>query len=775
MEGILFIRDLAVVMVVAGLAGWVCRRLGLSAVVGYLVAGIIIGPHTPPFELVSDGDRVQILAEFGLVFLIFSIGMELSLGRLQRLGLSVALATVIGAVLVLNFSRLFGAAVGWTPTQSLFLAGALMISSSAIISKVLEELNASHERAGQLALGVTVLDDVVAVVMLAVLTSVVEFGDAGRSGVSVWITLGKLGAFVVFLLFLSLLIVPKLLRRLSGEGAGELRTILLVGVLLTMAWLATEAGYSMAISAFVLGAIVAGTRHKREVERGFEALRQVFGAVFFVAIGMLVDVGVLPSAWPMVLAVTVFVLVARPVSCALGLMVVGNTDRESIRAGLTLTPIGEFSFIMAQMGVAAAVMPESFHAVAVGVCLTTSLAAPVITKHSEFLADWVVAREPEFLRKWLAFYHGWLSRLHGRQSRSRLWKLIGKRLAQIALHLLFLTALLLLWKPSHDALERWLGRDWPFPNGLPLLFWLTFGILLLGPLIALWRNAEAVVMILADGSTHQSPRRKALRPLIEAALKAVVVILLLVWLLGLLPLTGLSPGHVLLIAGGILGVGALFSGRLVRWHNRVERELSLQLRTASSPAQAAGLSLSMLDQPEEWNLEIDEVTLPGQSDHSGRRIKDIALRKRTGCSIVGIDRQGFVITNPSADEPLYPDDRLLLLGTTEQLARAERLLVSGTAPGDAGQSFGELTNESIRVPPDTAHAPRTLLELDLIRRFGVQVCGIRRGRERRVLPAGSEIVLPGDELLLLGTLDRIQQCRNWFEQPPSPAEAAGKD
>ena len=753
---------------VAGAAGWICRKIGLSVVVGYLAAGIIIGPHTPPFQLVEDKARVEMLAQFGLVFLIFSIGMGLSLGRLQRLGMSVAVATAIGAVLVLNAAQFFGAALGWSATQSLFLAAMLMVSSSAIIAKVLEELNASHERSGQLALGITVLEDVVAVVMLTVLTSVIEFGGAA-GGASIWATLGKLGAFIVFLLFLSVMIVPKLLRHLSREGAVELRTLLLAGLLFALAWLAAKAGYSTALSAFVLGAIVAGTRYKPEIERGFEALRQIFGAVFFVAIGMLVDVKLLPTAWPLILGVTALVLVVRPLACAVGLMAVGNSDREALRAGFSLTPIGEFSFIMAQMGVSAGVVPESFYAVAVGICLTTSLAAPVVTRRAEPWANWLADRKPKFLRDALDFYRSWLGKLQDRGSSSQMWRFVGPRLAQIALHLLFLSALLVFWKPVYARLERWLTPDWPFPNGLPIVFWIAFGVVLLGPLIALWRNVEAVVMILADGSTRQHPRRETLRPLVETSLKSVVIVLLLVWLLGLLPVSGAPPGRVFLVAVFLGVVATFFSGRLVKWHSRIERELGVQLKTAASPAQAAGMSLSILDRPEEWSLDIDEATLPDQTEHAGRAIREINLRRRTGCSIVGIDRRGFTLSNPSADERLYPGDRLLLLGTPEQLAEAERILTGAVSNTPVGQSFSELTNETIRVPADSAHAGKSLLELDLIRRFGVQVCGIRRGQERHVLPAGKDTILGGDHVLLLGTHDRIQDCRAWFEQTASTA------
>src|SRR6185503_4469728 len=186
----LFIQDLAVVLLVATVAGWLVQRLGLSAVVGYLLGGMLIGPFSPGLQLVSDLNHIQLLAQVGLVFLMFAIGLGLSLARLQRLGLSLVAAVVISSILLFNLCRLFGAAIHWDGFQTLFVAGTLMISSSAIIIKVLDELNITHQRAGQLALGITVLEDIVAVVMLTLFLSLIKVG--GDQTGSLWSTLGLL-------------------------------------------------------------------------------------------------------------------------------------------------------------------------------------------------------------------------------------------------------------------------------------------------------------------------------------------------------------------------------------------------------------------------------------------------------------------------------------------------------------------------------------------------------------------------------------------------------
>lgn len=763
MPGLEFIRDLAVVMVIAGAVAWVCQRLGLSLVVGYLLAGAIIGPFTPPFQLVASVERVQMLSQLGLVFLIFAIGLDLGFQRLRRLGLSVALATVVGAVLVFHGCRLLGLAAGWSSTQSLFAAGMLMVSSSAIIGKVLRELNAAHQRAGQLALGVTVLEDVVAVVMLTLLSTLVRFG--GDASPQLPRTLGALSAFVVALVLVSLLFVPRLLLRLTRAGGAEVRTLLVIGLLLSLAWLAAQAGYSLALGAFLLGVIVASTPQKPEIERVFEGIRDMFGALFFVSMGMLVDFQLLAGAWPWVLGMTAFALGFRPLATSLGLVLAGHATRDSVRAGLALTPLGEFSFIIAQVGVAAGAVPREFYPMAVGASLLTTLLAPALMRRSAVLSARVDERLPLAAREWIAFYHAWLRRISARQQRSTLWRLTGARLVQTAVGILFVSALILFADPLYDWLRLRLGEAWLFPRGLTILFWTGFGVVVLAPLVAIWRNFEALAMIFAEAATRRSQRRQTLRPLLTTVLKTVATALLVVWLLALLPF-GLFAVGVAGVVLAVLGVlTAVFWRRLVRWQSRLEIELQTQIKAALGPSAAANLTQALRERQDDWQLQTEEFLVPDFAACAGRRIGELALRKRFGCSIASIDRQGFIISNPGAAVALYPRDRLLLLGSAAQLDAAAREL-SLTLADAAAQDLEELSTDVVPVPLDSPRAGRTLLELDAMRQVGVQVAGIQRGPKRVLTPGGADRVEAGDELLVLGTPRQIREFREWLASAP---------
>ena len=566
-----FIQDLAVILAVAGLVGWVCQRLGMSVVVGFLVAGIVVGSHSPVIPLVSPDDgveRIETLAQLGLVFLMFGIGLRLSVRKLRRLGLGLLIAVSLSALLIFSLVRVLTLALGLTATESVFLAGMLMVSSSAIISKILQEMGNTHERPGQLAMGVMVLEDVVAVVMLTLLNSIVQFGGAG--GGTVLETIGRLGAFVVLTSLAGLLFVPWLLKRMSIAADEELQTLGLAGLLFLLAVVAQRAGYSLALGAFLLGMIVAETPHRVQIERIFEGMGDIFSAVFFVAIGMQIELGLLAQSWALILGLTLFTVVARSLAVGTGLALIGTPVKDSLRTGLSVTPIGEFSFIIAQLGVGAGLLDRKYYPVAVGVALLTTLVAPVLTRRSEPLADLVMKRHPHWLDAAWNYYHGWLESVRKRQARNLLWQLSRKRIIQVTVGMMFVTGLVVFSGQLLELLEAQLGRDWLFPDGLEVIFWVCLVLVILMPLLAVWRNLAAMAMLYAEVTTKGRANQTTLRPVVETGLKIAAGAGLFLWLAAILLAEGTARW--LLVGCGLLAVAALLRLRhkFIYWHSEFE-------------------------------------------------------------------------------------------------------------------------------------------------------------------------------------------------------------
>jgi monovalent cation:H+ antiporter-2, CPA2 family len=762
MHGFHFIQDLAIILVVAGVVGWMCQRMGLSVIVGFLVAGMVVGPHTQTVQLVSNFERIQTFAQVGLVFLMFSIGLKLSVRKLRRLGLGLMAATFAGAILMYYLSRVFAAAMEWDATQGLFLAGILMVSSSAIIGKILHETGTNHERSGQLAMGIAVLEDVVAVVMLALLNSMIQLG-AGE-GAQVMETLLLLGAFVVLSGIAGLLLVPWLLKRMSIAADEELQTLGIAGLLFGLAVIAHVAGYSLALGAFLLGTIVAETMHRHQVERTFEGMRDVFSAVFFVAIGMQIDARELWQGAGLIVAVTVFTLVARPLAVTTGLTLIGTPLKDGLRTGLTATPIGEFSFIIAQLGVEAKVVPAKFYPMAVGVSLLTTLFAPLVIKRSEKITDTVVARQPRWLSDWLRAYHGWLDRLKLRRSRNMLWQLSRKRIAQVSVGVLLVTGMVVFSEQLFVMTENLLGRDWLFPHGPEILFWTTLVLVTLAPLVAIWRNISAMALLYAEVSTRGHVHANRLRPVVETSLKVGAGAAMFLWLAAIVPAEGTARW--LLVVTALIALVALFVLRrkLIYWHSEMEVEILSVMETGDT--KMTSTTAPWLQPHADWNLHMIDCTLPDLADCQGKPIAELDLRARFGCSVVGIERQGYMIPLPPPDAVLYPRDKVLLMGTTEQVKAGRKFLASVSGTPVADSVFEEVRMEAVMVPLWSRVAGKTLGELSPARNHGVQIAGVHRGGMRILNPSANETLRGGDEILVLGTPVQIGEFKEWLRERP---------
>jgi len=760
MHGFHFIQDLAVILVVAGVVGWICQRLGLSVVVGFLMAGMVVGPHTA-VTLVGDVERVDTLAQIGLVFLMFSIGLQLSLRKMRRLGLSLLFATFVGAMVIYHLSRVMAASLDWSAREGLFLAGMLMVSSSGIISKILHETGTTHERSGQLAMGISVLEDVVAVVMLTILNSMVQLGKG--EGAHVPETLLLLGAFVVLAGIAGLLLVPWLLKRMSIAAEEELQTLGIAGLLFALAVVAHMAGYSLALGAFLLGTIVAETPHRHQVERTFEGMRDVFSAVFFVAIGMQIDVRQLWAEGWLILGIAAFTLVARPLAVTTGLALIGTPLKDGLRTGLTATPIGEFSFIIAQLGVAAKVVPARFYPLAVGVSLLTTLAAPLVMRRSEKIADVVVAWQPPWLADWLLAYHRWLERMQQRRARNLLWQLSRKRVGQVGVGALFVTGLVVFSGRLLDVVDDWLKPHVSEPV-LAYGFWIAVALVVLAPLVAIWRNLSAMAMIYAEISTKGLAHAKRLRPLIETALKVAFGIVIYLWLAAIVPAED-SMKWLLQVSGVVALVALLILRRkLIYWHSEMEVEILSVIETEDK--RMTSTTAPWLQPHGEWNLQMIDCTLPDLADCQGKQVAELDLRARFGCSVVGIERQGYMIPLPGPEAVLYPRDKVLLLGTAEQVKAGKKFLSAVSGAPVADSVFEEVRMEAVTVPLRSRAVDRTLGDLSPARNHGVQVAGVHRGGLRILNPNAQETLRGGDEILVLGTPVQIAEFKAWLRERP---------
>ncbi len=666
-----FLQDLAIVMSVAALATIIFRQLNQPVVLGYILAGVIIGPHTPPFALIADEHAIETLAELGIIFLMFSLGLEFSLRKLQKVGATAFIAASLEILLMLLVGYSLGRTFGWSKMDSLFLGAILSISSTTIIIKALEGLGKTREHFASLIFGILIVEDILAIVLIALLSGFAMTGELEAQAVGM--TILSLGSFLGILLIAGLIFVPRLLNYVARFKSDEMLLITVVGLCFGISLVTVKLGYSVALGAFLIGAIIAEARQIYKIETLMHPVRDLFSAVFFVSIGMLIDPALLAKYALPILAITVVVVLGKVFTCALGSFVAGNDMRTSLRVGMGLAQIGEFSFIIAALGLSLKVTSDFIYPIAVAVSSVTTLTTPYLIKSSDVLVEWFDRVAPKPLLEAIDAYSERVGNL-GKQNGSRIErKIVGKLGGQIALNLLLITGIFIAAVFLHGHISAW----WPeFPggeDGTKAATWMTALLVSFPLLVAVWRKIEVAAMLVAEtavGSGKPGSTDSALRAVISGTI-LVCGTVFLVLLIALLSSTLLPSRNVLLLMLLIMGISSfvLYRGA-VKLYSRAQSALrDTFAQPADPPLLKEALSLPPLLR--EARLETVAV-LPGtQAD--GKMIAELKLRTLTGASVVGIERRGTSIVNPAPDEELESGDQILLIGSEDQLNAAKEL------------------------------------------------------------------------------------------------------
>ncbi len=758
--GIVFMRDLGLLLAVAGMAGWLCKRVGWPSVPGFIAAGLFLRITPWGLENTPSPDHLLALAQIGLIFIVFPVGMRLSLQRLQRLGPGLLSATVVAALISGNVGALIGMALGFGSLPSLFFAGTLMVSSSVIVGRMLRGADLAHERFGQTAIDSSMIETVLALVLLTVATSLTMVASGGVSGV--FHTLERLGMFVVLVVVVAMLSIPWILRRARERGSDEIQTLLAVGALFLFSWLASRAGHSSVLGAFLLGLILGSTRHKAEIERFSLGMRNVFGAVFFVVGGMSVNFQAMGGLIWWVPACILTVMVVRTTAVAVGFTLSGRPLREALRIGLALVPIGELSFVFAYLGVMTGYLQLPSYSMVILTALGVAVVAPTLVFHSKAISIQFERMVPSPVRRWVRLYQAWVHALRQRQEQSPFWKLARKRLVQIGVEMVFVSAIVWLARVLLDHMGERSNHLWLDSYWWSAAFWVAVGLFLLIPVLAIWRNLEAMAMLTASALTRGLQRRLAVQSILQPALRLAAFACYTLWLLSLVPV-GAAPYLISSLVVLFAAVILLFRRKLILWHSLAEVELNQSVEMGGGLRRLEQEEV-WLDRHDAWDLRIHEHILSDTSGAVGQPLSQLPLRARFGCAVVSVERQGFSMPNPPASTQLFPGDMLLLLGPAKGLKRAGAWLDT-TVPPTVGQSerFEELQVESITLPTHWPPEPCRLSELRLMGRFGLQVVGIAREGVRQLNPTGTAMLHPGDDLLILGTRKQVEGLRAMIE------------
>ena len=680
-----FLKALAIVLGVAAVTTVIFQHLRQPVVLGYIIAGLLVGPHVP-FPLVADGNIVQTLSEFGVILFMFSLGLEFSLRRIASVGPVAAIAAVIECSLMIWLGFVTARALGWSERESIYAGAIVAISSTTIVVKVFADLGVSG-RVRDLVVGILVFEDIIAILMITLLSSMPAVGGVSPT------VLGKAGlqlaAFLVGMVALGLLIVPRAVRAVIRLDRKETTIVASVGICFAFALLAQGLGYSVALGAFLAGSLVAESGHDTEIEELVAPIRDMFTAIFFVSVGMLIDpVGIIANL-PAVLLFTVIVIVGKTLGVSLGGFLGGNGIRTSMRSAMSLTQIGEFSFIIAAVGLAKGDVGEFVYAVAVAVSVVTAFTTPMLIRASEPAAAFVDRKLPHALQTFSALYGSWIERLRAtseggageRQDIHRCVRLLFVDAAAIV-------AVVIAASLSHGYVAPLLLSTLGLSSAVSGLLLAGVALVLGLPFaVGVSRLARRLGMLLAEAAL---PRGKSGRfDPADAPRRAFVVTIQLgiVLVIGVpmvaitQPFLPWAPGALVLVAAvAALGLGFWRSATNLDGHVRAGAEMVLEVIAAQAGSGAQKRRPRALEEVEVVLPGIGAPTafrVPARSPVIGSTLAGLNLRGRTGATVLAITRAEGGVIVPGPTEVMRAGDTLALAGTQAAIALAVELLSKG--------------------------------------------------------------------------------------------------
>ncbi|WP_431636763.1 cation:proton antiporter [Dyella sp. KULCS107] len=573
MHEIGFIRDLAIVMIVAGATTILFHRLRQPVLLGYILAGVLIGPHTPGV-LVADPRTINDISNLGVVLLMFTLGLEFSIRKLREVGLGVLVVAVaeVGVMLWIGYG--LGEAFGWQGRDALFLGGIMALSSTMVATRTLSESGLRALPFARLVIGLLVAEDMLTIVILTLLTAVAIGGSVEAS--SAFTLIGHLGLFVVAGMIIGLLVVPRLVDYVAGFGRNEMLLVSTLGLCFGASLLAAWMGFSVALGAFLVGAVVAEARSAEKVMHLIEPLRDMFAALFFVAIGLKIDPAMLAQYVLPALAIAAVVILGKTVVCSVGMFAIGHDPRTAVRTGVSMAQIGEFSFVIATLGLSLGAVSDFIYPVAVAVSVLCMAASPYLVRSADGLVNGMRRLAPSPLRLLVSSYTGWLENLRPVNENAVIAAMLRRLLTHIAINVMLVVTLFVVGAYINAHNWTWFSMLGLTRDARHTVIWAAALFLSLPLLIAVYRKAEALGMLLAELGIRESyagSYTRAIRGVLARLipLATLLVLAVLVSALGsaILPPRGVALS---LAAAGVLVAVVLWRG-LVRVHARLQAAL----------------------------------------------------------------------------------------------------------------------------------------------------------------------------------------------------------
>lgn len=729
------IADLGLILAAAGVTTLLFKKIRQPLVLGYILAGILVGPHISFMPTVTDHESITIWAEIGVIFLLFSLGLEFSFKKLAKVGGSAGITAVIEVVFMLLIGYAAGQLMGWSNMDSIFLGGILSVSSTTIIIRAFEELGVKHKKFAGLVFGVLIVEDLVAILLLVLLSTLAV--SQQFAGSEMLISILKLGFFLIIWFLGGIFLIPTFLKRTKKLMNDETMLIVSLALCLVMVLLAVKVGFSPALGAFIMGSILAETTQAEKIEHLTKSVKDLFAAIFFVSVGMLIDPKILLDyAFP-ILVVTLATILGKLISSTFGALLSGQPLKTSVQAGMSLAQIGEFSFIIATLGLTLKVTSEFLYPIAVAASAITTFTTPYLIKVSEPFYNFLNRVLPQ---KWLDGISRYSSGTQGITTMSD-WKTLLRGYAfNTIIHGAILTGIVLL---ASKYLQPFVNKHLlDGNNGIILSLIITLVIML--PFL----YALAIRRIERKAYSHLWLNKRYTRgPLIAIELlRIALAIFFVAFLMVQFYNTWIAISIALmLIVGGMF----IFSRKLQSFYERMEHRFLYNLHARDEENK----------QPEilPWDSHLLELTVAPESELVGKSLVDLAMREKHGVNIALIERGKIMLPTPSRDERLYPNDKVLIIGTDDQLASVTPLFEGKATEDSATFPKQDMSLQKVVITSKSPVFGQSIRSSGIREQTQGLVVGIERNGQRILNPDSNMVFENEDIVWIVGNNKRIPE------------------
>ncbi|MBP5539704.1 MAG: cation:proton antiporter [Bacteroidales bacterium] len=748
-EELNIVKDLAVILMASGVFTILSRALKQPLILGYIVAGFLVGPHLQLFSDlgITDTHSVKQWSEIGIIFLLFGLGLEFSFKKLLRVGSAAFITAGINCLGMFVIGIMTGTALGWEMMEAIFLGGMLSMSSTTIIIKAYTEMGLKQKPYAPLVFGILVVEDLIAVLLMVLLSTLAA--SHRFSGGEMILAMVKLVFFLILWFLVGIYVIPTLLRKFKSYLSEEILLLVSIGMCFGMVTLASSLGFSSSLGAFVMGSILSETMEGERIARLTAPLKDLFGAIFFVSVGMMVDPAIVAKYWLPILIIVLVVVIFMFLFSMLGSSLSGKGLTTSTHTAMSLLQLGEFSFIIAGMGVSLGVLRDFIYPVIITVSVVTTFTTPYVIKAADPMERFLRRHLPKALLSRVD--HEDVNQDASSKAEENLWHSLLK---SYALRVLLYSVLIIAIAMASYAL---------FPSLVSGLF-PSLSKDFVGMIVAVLTLLIMIPFLYGLAISGSSIKRDASRLMKDnpAATWRILALMVLRILIALAFCVSVVLSNVKLSGAAILGVIILFLTIFlvlrVHFHKFASIEdrffenlnqKEIQARKERPVASSVQRKLSAYD------IRSQRVTVPQESVYAGKALREIRIRTESGANIIKILRGKCSILIPSADEVIYPGDVLLAIGTSEQLARFTELMNATVNVDKAEQA--EFSLECFVLDDSSFLTGKTLREVKL-RDAGCMVVGILRGEEMITNPSGDLRFTTGDGVWIAGEKNSVA----WF-------------